>query len=203
LVNDIMAAKRYLDKQNDAGLCNSSNLILIGAEEGAALGCLWIHEEWDRRPQIRAALNRWVYDPQGKPFGEDIAAAVWLSPVAGLDRKSAGPWLDKKEIRDKIPMLFYASKEDTAGVAAANQLYEDLKRRNKLDLTFPPVLKVGKARGVDLVNSKDSKVREEIQKYLDKVIDKRGVNAWKMREPEKGPLAELVSLQRYGFSQLP
>ncbi len=203
LVNDIMAAKRYLDKQNDAGLCNSSNLILIGAEEGAALGCLWIHEEWDRRPQIRTTLNRWIYDPQGKPFGEDIAAAIWLSPAAGLYGKSAGPWLDKKEIRDKIPMLFYASKEDSAGVGAASQLYEDLKRRNKLDLTFPPVLKPGKERGADLVSKKDDKVREDIAKYLEKVIDKRGVNAWKIREPEKGPLAELVSLQRYGFSQLP
>src|SRR5438874_52676 len=149
-------------------------------EEVAALGCLWIHEEWDRRPQIRTTLNRWIYDPQGKPFGEDIAAAIWLSPAAGLYGKSAGPWLDKKEIRDKIPMLFYASKEDSAGMGAASQLYEDLKRRNKLDLTFPPVIKPGKGRGVDLVNSKDSKVADEIKKYLDKVIDKRGVNAWKI-----------------------
>jgi alpha-beta hydrolase superfamily lysophospholipase len=203
LVNDIMAAKRYLDKQNDAGLCNSSNIILIGAEEGAALGCLWIHEEWDRRPQIRGTLNRWFTDPQGKPFGEDIAAAIWLSPTAGLDRKSAGPWLERKEIRDKVPMLFYAGKDDSAGVSAATQLYEDLKKRSKLDLTFPPVLKAGKARGVELVNKKELNVPEEIGKYLEKVIDKRGVNAWKTRELEKGPLAELVSLQRYGFSQLP
>jgi len=203
LVNDIAAAKRYLDKKNDASECNSSNLIVIGAEEGAALGCLWIHEEWDRWPLMRGTLNRWFKDPQGKPFGEDIAAAIWLSPAAGLYGKSAGPWLDKKEIRDKIPMLFYASKDDVAGVAAATQLYEDLKRRNKLDLTFPPVLKPGKDRGTDLVSKKDDKVREEIAKYLEKVIDKRGVNAWKMRELEKGPVAELVSLQRYGFSQLP
>ena len=37
LVNDIVAAKHELDKRNDAGECNSSNVILIGAEEGAAL----------------------------------------------------------------------------------------------------------------------------------------------------------------------
>src|SRR5207245_3296873 len=41
LVNDIQAAKFFLDQQNDAGNCNSDNLIVIGAEEGAALGSLW------------------------------------------------------------------------------------------------------------------------------------------------------------------
>src|SRR5712692_6728225 len=110
LVNDIVAAKRYLDKQNDAGLCNSSNLIVVGAEEGAALGCLWIREEWDRLPQIKGALNRLIYDPQGKPFGEDIAAAIWISPSAGLNGRSVGSYLrDRKEIRERTPMLFYSS----------------------------------------------------------------------------------------------
>ena len=40
LANDLSAAKRYLDQQNNAGSCNSSNTIVIGAEEGAAIGAL-------------------------------------------------------------------------------------------------------------------------------------------------------------------
>jgi alpha-beta hydrolase superfamily lysophospholipase len=203
LVNDIAAAKRYLDKQNDAGLCNSSNLILVGAEEGAALGLLWMDTEWDRRPKIQTTLNRWIYDPQGKPFGEDIAAAIWISPTSGLSGKSVSGWLrDHKEIREKIPMVFYASKEDPSGSAAATKLFDDLKRQGKMDLTFLQLIKGGKARGVELVNSKDFKLPEDFKKYLEAVNDKKGVNAWKMRDAEKGPLAELVPLQRYGFSQL-
>jgi alpha-beta hydrolase superfamily lysophospholipase len=202
LVNDIAAAKRYLDKQNDAGLCNSSNLILVGAEEGAALGLLWMDSEWDRRPKIQTTLNRWIYDPQGKPYGEDIAAAIWISPTSALNGKSVSNWLrDHKEIREKIPMVFYASKEDASGSAAATKLFDDLKRQGKMDLTFLQI-KGGKARGVELVNNKDFTLPDDFKKYLEAVNDKKGINAWKMRDTERGPLAELVPLQRYGFSQL-
>jgi pimeloyl-ACP methyl ester carboxylesterase len=201
LANDITAAKRYLDDKNDASECNSSNLILIGVEEGAALGCLWMNEEWDHWPRIKNFNNLWYRDPQGKWYGEDIAAAIWISPTANLDRKNVGAWLDKKEIREKTPMVFYASKEDPAGAAAASQLFEDLKRRNKLDLSFLQLVKGGKSRGLDLI--KDPKVQEDIGKYLEKVMDKRGVNAWRSREKEKSPL-ELVPLQqRFGYAQLP
>ncbi len=43
LVNDISAAKMFLDERNDAGDCNSQALLLIGAEDGAAparCGCV-------------------------------------------------------------------------------------------------------------------------------------------------------------------
>src|SRR5262249_16937408 len=153
----------YLDKQNDAGLCNSSNLIVIGAEEGAALGCLWIEEEWDRRPKIKVTMvvDMWVNDPQGKPYGEDIAAAICITPSAGFGRISASTWLrHRPEIRDKTPMLFYASTGDAAGIATANRLFDDLKKHNKTpELTFLRTdVKAGRARGVDLVNSKEPKV---------------------------------------------
>jgi pimeloyl-ACP methyl ester carboxylesterase len=203
LANDITAAKRYLDNKNDASECNTSNLILVGAEEGAALGCLWMNEEWDHWPRIKNFNNVWYKDPQGKWFGEDIAAAIWISPTASLDRKSVGPWLEKKEIREKTPMVFYASKEDPTGAAAASQLFEDLKKRNKLDLSFLQLVKAGKARGVDLVNNKDLKVPVDIGKYLEKVIDKRGVNAWRTREKEKSPLEFVPLQQRFGYAQLP
>ncbi len=206
LVNDIVAAKRYLDKQNDAGLCNSSNLIVIGAEEGAALGSLWINEEWDRRRKIKrtALVDIWYDDPQGKPFGEDIAAAIWISPTASLNGRSVGKWLERKEIRDRTSMLFYASNGDAAGAAAAKRLYDDFKKQSKApELTFlQDEVKAGKARGTDLVNKKDAKVPEQIALYLKKVIDKKGENAWKMREPERSPYMQLVILSNYGFSQL-
>ena len=56
-VNDIAAARRYLEVRNDAGDCNLSNLILVGAKEGAALGSLWIAEEWQRPHLIQNPIN--------------------------------------------------------------------------------------------------------------------------------------------------
>src|SRR5262245_41278023 len=41
LVNDIAAAKAYLDRRNDAKELNTSNVILIGAGQGATLGAMW------------------------------------------------------------------------------------------------------------------------------------------------------------------
>jgi pimeloyl-ACP methyl ester carboxylesterase len=48
LCNDIAAAKAFLDDRNDAGECNSGNLILIGAKDGATLGALWLNSECQR-----------------------------------------------------------------------------------------------------------------------------------------------------------
>jgi len=206
LVNDIVAAKRYLDEKNDAGDCNSSNLIVIGAEEGAALACLWINEEWDRRPKIKRTtlVDIWYDDPKGKPYGEDIVAAIWLSPTASLNGRSVGKWLERKEIRDRTSMLFYASAGDPRGVAEAKRLYDDFKKQPKgPELTFlQDGIKAGKSRGTELVNKKDAKVPDEITKYLEKIKDKKGENAWKLREPKKGPFTQLVDLKYYGLSQL-
>src|SRR5262249_37940227 len=45
LINDIAAAKRYLETRNDASDCNVSNLFIIGSKEGAALGASWLAYE--------------------------------------------------------------------------------------------------------------------------------------------------------------
>src|SRR5262249_8816613 len=45
LINDIAAAKTFLDTRNDAGDCNSGSTILIGAQDGATLGAMWLNAE--------------------------------------------------------------------------------------------------------------------------------------------------------------
>ena len=48
-VNDIAAAKAFLDAENDGKNCNTSNLIVIGAGYGATLGAMWVANECRRR----------------------------------------------------------------------------------------------------------------------------------------------------------
>src|SRR5262245_34038698 len=51
LVNDVAAAKAFLDERNDAGECNTSTLVVIGAGDGATLGAMWAYSEFFRRRQ--------------------------------------------------------------------------------------------------------------------------------------------------------
>src|SRR5207253_3190355 len=42
------AAKVFLDRKNDSGECDSSHVIVVGAESGGTLGAMWIYSEWQR-----------------------------------------------------------------------------------------------------------------------------------------------------------
>src|SRR5262249_1350054 len=110
LVNDIAAAKRYLDVQNNAKVSNSSNVILIGAEDGAALGLLWAASEWHRERLGKDAFGRPVVHKNPPEFeGEDLACAVWLSATPTTSKGGfhvnqclLGP--ANKKLREKVPM---------------------------------------------------------------------------------------------------
>ena len=46
LVSDVVAAKVWLDLQNNDGICNANNLAIIGAEQGTAVGLLFAANEF-------------------------------------------------------------------------------------------------------------------------------------------------------------
>src|SRR5262249_24374030 len=46
LVSDVIAAKVWLDLQNNDGICNANNLAIIGAEQGAVVGLLFAANEF-------------------------------------------------------------------------------------------------------------------------------------------------------------
>ena len=48
LVNDVMAARAFLERKNDTGEVNVSTMYLIGAGEACPLGLLYIAAEWHR-----------------------------------------------------------------------------------------------------------------------------------------------------------
>ena len=49
LVYDVAAAKAFLDRANDRKEVNSSNLVIIGAGQGATVGAMWVANECYRR----------------------------------------------------------------------------------------------------------------------------------------------------------
>jgi hypothetical protein len=122
LVNDIAAVKAYLDRQNDLKNLNSSNLILVGAGEGATLGALWASLQFK---QFRLAGGGGGFGAPAAPEdpeGKDLVCAAWLTistrlvtiPMVGLSA-----WLRDVGLKHKVPMLFMYGKDDKANETVA------------------------------------------------------------------------------------
>src|SRR5207253_6425804 len=107
LVNDIAAAKAFLDNRHDAGACNTSSLMVLGAETGATLGAIWLNAEWHRYaftpPNL---LTRTPAKFAPNPEGKDTIGAIWLSPTSKLGSRtvSLSATLDKPGREYATPM---------------------------------------------------------------------------------------------------
>ena len=206
LANDVAAAKRYLDTQNDGGVCNSSSIIVIGAGEGAAIGALWITSEWERRRWIKSNFGQLVPDPLGRMEGESIAAAVWLSMPKSLSGANIGYFLrgPGNRVRDKVPMVFFYGEKDQKAAAAAQTLMAEMRlgAREKPDFTkLRP--KDTSVSGADLLGKSTLNTEDEISIYLEKVMQKRGAKPYAKRDVDNEPPLRLIALSRYGFRLSP
>jgi alpha-beta hydrolase superfamily lysophospholipase len=183
LINDIAAAKYFLEKQNNARECNVNDLVVVGADDGATLAALWLYTEWDRRrlcPAPMAPGGVKLCDPEGK----DIAAAVFLSlrPSLGSGTKTlpvssylksgftGGVITDadaKQKLREKTGYCFVFGAEDTNSGTLSNDLYNNVlgADKNKLDLTYRVELKKTKLGGAALLGA-GLDVDDLILKYL-------------------------------------
>src|SRR5207247_5050711 len=81
LVDDIAAAKRFIERQNDNNDCNASNVVLIGAEDGATLGAIWLASETKRHRIIPVGRGG---EENAKPESKDVAACVGLNVSPSL-----------------------------------------------------------------------------------------------------------------------
>jgi Alpha/beta hydrolase family len=155
LANDIAAAKAYLDVQNGAGVVNSSNIVVIGAGQGATLGSMWIASEC-RRCRDKAPNPLLTPVPLGfeEPESKDIVCAVWLtiSPnLAGVPANgNVQTWNKIAVVEKKIPVRFLYGKNDADGARIADGCVSVIKNKAK----DPPV----EARGIEDTNVKGSKL---------------------------------------------
>lgn len=200
LVNDISAARSFLERKNDGGECNISNLILIGAEDGATLGALWLASESRRyrllpppAPAARPRLN-------SKPEGKDVIACVWLSlsTTIGPDRAKtqvANPlrgWLQDAGAIQKIPMAFFYGKEDTDSSRLAQSWLQIVKpNKQPMETVTRAIEGAGKVRGSPLLKVKEDEGTVALllaENYLSRtILDKYGSSEWEKRETERHP----------------
>jgi alpha-beta hydrolase superfamily lysophospholipase len=201
LVNDIAAAKQYLETRNDANNCNASNIFIVGSKEGAALGALWLAHE-AKRPRMIPNLNP-LFPPIPNPKGgfniDDIAGALWLSMPDKLLGQSTSTFLRTPAVV-KIPMAFaYGTKNDENAKTAA-AILRSLKTAKAPTATLPLEVKGTNVSGMELLSKEG--VEKKVVNYLNNVLEKRAEKPWSNRDVAKMPPLAMIRLQPYGF-QLP
>jgi len=179
LVNDIAAARAFLDRQNDRDQCNSSNLIVIGSGSGATLGAMWIanecHRHRDKNPPMPGAFR--PPPALAECEGKDIACGIFLSlsPSIGT-RAVSGPltgWL-KDAVKNKIPVAFaYGTRDSTSKTVAETQFS---KVGGKAGATKGMVFEKGFSTALfgSALLDEDVGAPQWILKGLDTIIEKRG-----------------------------
>lgn len=193
LLNDIAAARHDLDNRNDNGQCNTSNIILIGAEEGASLGMMWICTEFYRPAVYQNGLAGFGGGPvNNNPAGEDIAGAVWLSlrrnPGLTASSSITFPYFqavsNTPAVRD-IQMWFAAGDKDARGKEDALYMYDKIlnaeKKKDQLPLTSHKTIDGTSLRGVNLIGKKELPTDELVEKFLDGAIKIRPNQSQKKR----------------------
>ena len=138
LVQDIAAARNYLDQLNDSGDVNTSTVYLLGAGDAAGLGFLYMASEWSRErqkpnlpvPPQYVSLRRALF-PASEPAGPDIGGAVWLGPTRNpsIPLQSLKDWCINSatiELRAQTRMLFLHGDKDPKSTAFSKQLFGDV-----------------------------------------------------------------------------
>jgi len=185
--NDIAAVRAFLDRKNDLGVCNTSSLIVIGAETGATLGAIWINSEWQRYRLIPPAMFGFPAQPAANPEGKDIIAGIWLSPSPKL-----GTWdvsltktLDVPVRTHSTSTVFMYGGQDEKGKTLAKALERNLKTKDdkKGTVTAYEVEGNTKLTGANLLG-KATGTDKAIAAYLKDVVENRGAE-WTEREFRK------------------
>jgi pimeloyl-ACP methyl ester carboxylesterase len=196
LVNDIAAARAYLDRKNDARELNTSNLILIGAGEGATLGALWMAAEMRRQRDLTPndlGLGEPLIPKLDDAEGKDLAAGIWLSISPTLAGRNVSSVL-RADLEDvaregKVPTIFLYGKNDTkSGDLTLNYLnaIQKGKRGEKIELrnTGEKAIAGTELSGSKLLSDRLGTIPFIITR-LNSIMEDRGSKEWKKREEEK------------------
>jgi hypothetical protein len=201
LVNDIAAARAHLNTMNDVGEVNASNIIIIGAGQGATLGALWMASECRRQRDPTSdrlsdgRLPDWSNPLKSfdDPEGNDLAAAVWLTISPSLETRALGGPLRTALVDSaknaKIPTYFLYGNRDQKAEDLATTHLKAITTENGKEVEQKGVRKKAIPNVGDLAGSKllagRFKTTEYIVDYLNRVLEDRGTRVRKERADQK------------------
>jgi hypothetical protein len=132
-VDDVVAAKAFLDEKDRKGQVDAANLVVVGIGDGATVGSLWLATESARH---RSAAPGAMAKYQPVPEVRHVAGAVWINfrlTLGGLDRGAAlGEWLRSAGRHQAVPMTFVYGQQDRAGQSNALKAVEAIRPAPRL-----------------------------------------------------------------------
>jgi hypothetical protein len=205
MVNDVIAARRFLELKNDAGELNTNSIFVLGAQEGAALGLLFTFEEFNRSYTlgfVPLQSNGTTHNA-----GDDLAGAIWLSlslrPNSGTSFDINKWFRSHGQIRDKVPMAFVYGEQDQRAKNDADTVMRLLNtstsgkvERHKLDTRYD--IKGTNLAGTALLGQPGLGVSQKAVEFVKKVMAERRAVPWTKVDPEVNKLT-LANLAVFGF----
>jgi hypothetical protein len=172
LMNDLMAARFYLDKQNDAMKCNTNRIWVVSEKDGAHIGMAFVAAEFARNSIFNPKDNRFDKTSGFRASIKDYVGVVALSfsangpssPTATMVARNALAASGneaKNHLENRLAMVLMhtnaegpnASKALVAGVGVADDA-EEMKKRYKYLKEFD--VKIAKeTSGIDLIGRTD------------------------------------------------
>ncbi len=178
-MNDLLAARFFLDKYSDDGKCNTNRVWIVSEKDGAYLGMAFIAAEFQRNSIYNKKENVFDTNTQFRSAGKDYAGLMALSysiygqsnGTAAKVYRNALPSFGANELvkvarnhfQDRLAMvLIYSSKEGSSGSANALRLsgvplVNDEIRRNNGKVVENPVMKPKFKYVFEVDNSKINK----------------------------------------------
>jgi hypothetical protein len=146
LLQDIVAARNFVDIQHEEGRLNSHNLVVITAGKGAMLTAFWFAAEHHRYKTRFGFLTG-----AGEAESRDIMAAVWIDSHRTVGQQSIPPAASKglttffaREMA--LPwMLFLYDKKTTGAAARSKGMMKLFKQEAESEKAIGGTGKVGQA----------------------------------------------------------
>jgi hypothetical protein len=180
LMNDLLAARFFLDKQNDSGQCNTNRVWIVSEKDGAHVGMAFIAAEFQRNSLYDPKRNLFDRNEQFKAAGKDYAGIMAMSYsgagtvanlTANMISRNALPSVGatdlvreaKTHLEDRLAMVLMYNKKESArnsqalirSVGVPTSSEEDMKKKFKYLKEFDIKI-AGTISGIGLIDQKDS-----------------------------------------------
>jgi hypothetical protein len=187
-VNDIAAAKAFLDQKNDANECNSSALVLVGVETGALLGGLWMKSECYRcrwipaQPGIAPGMLDFM-----NPTIKNVLGAVFISTPSNLGKTTMDPvpLLAKPVLHQATPAVFLYNGADNMQKKTSESCGTKLKGANPKLYKYTGATAIKAPANLSGRDLLDPDTDKQISDWIDNLVKNAKANNWTAQDFNK------------------